>query len=112
MATYCQDSSVKKKRREAKEKEPAQRRFLIHVMNVKEEVPAFADCSWQVILYLIDQFYVFGRNAVLESGLRITINLNDGTSIFFDIIFVKGVFKWGMFFRELEVCSSPLLFSW
>ena len=112
MATYCQDSSVKKKRREAKEKESAQRCFLIHVMNVKEEVSAFADRSWHVIVYLIDQFYVFDMNAVLESGLRITIYLNDGTSIFFGIILVKGVFKWGLFFKELEVYSSPLLFSW
>ena len=112
MASYCQDSPVKKMRHKAKEKEPTQRRFLIHVVNVKKEVSAFTDCSWQVLVYLIDQLDVFGVNAELESGLRITIYLNDGMSIFFDIILVRSIFKWGMFFKELEMYPSTLLFTW
>ena len=111
MPGYCQDSPVKKKRCKAKEKEPTQRRCLIHVVNVKEEVSAFTDCSWQLIVYLIDQLDVFGMNVALESGLRITIYLNYGTSIFFNIIVVKSVFKWGVFFRELEIYPSLLLFT-
>ena len=112
MASYCQDSPVKKKRRKAKEKQPTQRRCLIHVVNVKEEVPAFTDHSWQIIVCLIDQLDVFGVYAALESGLRITIYLNDGTSIFFDIIIVRIVFKWSVFFKELEMYPSSLLFTW
>ena len=93
MASYCQDSPVKKMRHKVKEKEPTQRRCLIHVVNVKKEVSAFTDCSWQVLVYLIDQLDVFGMNAELESGLRTTIYLNDGMSIFFDIILVRSIFK-------------------
>ena len=112
MPGYCQDSPVEKKRCKAKEKEPTQRRCLIHVVNVKEEVSAFTDRSWQVIVYLIDQLDVFGMNVALESGHRITIYLNDDTSIFFDIILVKSVFKWDVFFKELDIYPSSLLFAW
>ena len=109
MPGYCQDSPVKKKRCKAKEKESTQRHCLIHVVNVKEEVSAFTDRSWQVIVYLIGQLDVFGMNVALESGLRITIYLNDDTSIFF---LVKSVFKWGVFFKELDIYPSSLLFAW
>ena len=92
MASCCQDSPVKKKRRKAKEKEPMQRHCLMHVVNVKEKVSTFMDCSGLVIVYLIDQLDAFGMDAALEWGLRITIYLNDGTSIFFDMILVRSVF--------------------
>ena len=83
MASYCQDSPVKKKRRKAKEKEPMQRRCLMHVVNVKEKVSTFTHCCGLVIVYLIDQLDAFGMNAALESGLRITIYLNVVRQYFF-----------------------------
>ena len=58
--------SSEKKRRKAKEKEPMQRRCLMHVVNVKEKVSTFTDCSGLVIVYLIDQFDAFGMDAALE----------------------------------------------
>ena len=48
-------------------------------------------------------------NAALESGLSITIYLNDGASMFFDIILVGSVFKWCRFFKGLY--PSSLLFT-
>ena len=48
-------------------------------------------------------------NAALESELSITIYLNDGASMFFDIILVGSVFKWCKFFKGLY--PSSLLFT-
>ena len=101
---------MKKKRRKAKEKEPTQRRCLIHVVNVKGEVPAFMDHSWQVTVYLVDQLYVFGMNTGLESRLKIIIYFHDGTSIFFDIILVRSVFKCGVFQRIRNVSIFTIVF--
>ena len=43
-----------------------QRHCLMHVVNVKEKVSTFMDCSGLVIVYLIDQLDAFGMDAALE----------------------------------------------
>lgn len=57
MASYCEDSPVKRKKRKTAKQKVSSRRCIIHITDSNDDVTEFTEISWKVNIFSLKLFY-------------------------------------------------------